>query len=72
VSDSAADKAYQVVVNDEEQFSIWDANREPPDGWRADGFTGGRQPCLDHIAQVWTDLRPLSVRADAVAESRPR
>ena len=64
MSDSAADKAYQVVVNHEEQYSIWDANREPPDGWRADGFTGTRQQCLAHITEVWTDLRPLSARGD--------
>jgi MbtH protein len=62
VSDSANDRAYQVVVNHEEQYSIWDANREPPDGWRPDGYTGTRQQCLAHIAEVWTDLRPLSVR----------
>jgi MbtH protein len=54
--------AYQVVRNHEEQHSIWDAHREPPDGWFADGFTGSRQACLAHIAQVWTDLRPLSAR----------
>lgn len=57
-----SDKAYQVVVNHEEQYSIWDAYREPPDGWRTDGFTGTRQQCLAHIAQVWTDMRPLSAR----------
>jgi MbtH protein len=62
VSESAVDMAYQVVVNHEEQYSIWDARREPPDGWRADGFTGTRQQCLAHIAEVWTDLRPLSAR----------
>jgi MbtH protein len=64
VSDSAADKAYQVVVNHEEQYSIWDANREPPDGWRPDGFTGTRQQCLAHVTEVWTDLRPLSARGN--------
>jgi MbtH protein len=72
VTDSAAHKLFQVVVNHEEQYSIWDANREPPDGWRADGFTGDRQQCLAHIAQVWTDLRPLSARTGAGAAVRPR
>jgi MbtH protein len=62
---------YQVVVNHEEQYSIWDANREPPDGWRPDGFTGTRQQCLDHVAEVWTDMRPLSARDDAAAPNRP-
>jgi MbtH protein len=63
VSHTGTDRAYQVVVNQEEQYSIWDANREPPDGWRTDGFAGTRQQCLAHITEVWTDLRPLSVRA---------
>jgi MbtH protein len=72
VTESAVDRAYQVVVNHEEQYSIWDLNREPPDGWRADGFTGTRQQCLAHIAEVWTDLRPLSARTTAGAESWPR
>lgn len=62
MSETAADRTYRVVVNDEEQYSIWDAHRAPPAGWRAAGFTGGRQQCLDHIASVWTDMRPLSVR----------
>jgi len=55
-------RTYQVVVNHEEQYSIWESNRRPPDGWRTEGFTGDRAACLAHIARVWTDLRPLSVR----------
>ena len=70
MSDIAADKSYQVVLNHEEQYSVWDADREPPDGWRPDGFAGTRPQCLAHIAEVWTDLRPRSARA--VAESGPR
>jgi MbtH protein len=53
---------YQVVVNDEEQYSIWPAGREQASGWRAAGFTGSRDDCLAHIRVVWTDLRPRSVR----------
>jgi MbtH protein len=53
---------YAVVVNDEEQYSIWRADSEPPGGWHPDGTTGTRQACLDHIAVVWTDLRPRSLR----------
>ncbi|MCW6007280.1 MbtH family NRPS accessory protein [Micromonospora sp. CPCC 205371] len=63
-------RTYQVVVNLEEQYSIWEADRQPPDGWRAYGFTGGREECLRHIAEVWTDMRPLSVRnGDESAEA---
>jgi MbtH protein len=54
--------AYQVVRNHEGQYSVWDAHREPPNGWSPDGFTGSRPECLAHIAQEWTDLRPLSAR----------
>jgi MbtH protein len=53
---------YQVVVNDEEQYSIWRADLDPPAGWRAEGRTGSRQECLDHVDAVWTDMRPLSAR----------
>lgn len=58
-----SEAAFQVVVNHEEQYSTWDAHREPPRGWRPAGFTGTRAECLAHIAEVWTDLRPLSARA---------
>lgn len=53
---------YQVVVNHEEQYSIWPQMREIPAGWRAEGKVGNKQECLDHIKQVWTDMRPLSLR----------
>lgn len=54
--------SYKVVVNDEEQYSIWPANKELPAGWRAEGKTGSKDQCLDHIEVVWTDMRPLSLR----------
>ncbi|MBG0829766.1 MbtH family NRPS accessory protein [Planomonospora sp. ID67723] len=56
------DGPMRVVVNDEEQYSVWWPDRELPPGWTATGFEGSRQECLDHIAAVWTDMRPLSVR----------
>ena len=55
--------AYTVVVNDEEQYSIWLADRGLPLGWRAVGVTGTRAECLGHIDRVWTDMRPASLRA---------
>ena len=54
--------AWQVVVNHEEQYSIWPAEREQAPGWRATGFRGSKQECLAHIESVWTDMRPLSLR----------
>jgi MbtH protein len=53
---------YLVVVNDEEQYSIWPDFRDVPAGWRAVGEQGPKQQCLAYIEQVWTDMRPLSVR----------
>lgn len=53
---------FTVVVNHEEQYSIWSLNRPVPDGWRETGFEGEREACLQHIATVWTDMRPLSLR----------
>ena len=55
-------QTYLVVLNDEEQYSIWLADRELPAGWRAEGKQGTRAECLAHIGEVWTDMRPLSLR----------
>lgn len=53
---------YTVVMNHEEQYSIWPADRELPLGWNAAGKTGTKAECLAHIEEVWTDMRPLSLR----------
>jgi MbtH protein len=53
---------YHVVVNDEEQYSIWPYVKQIPDGWREAGFDGPKDECLHHIDQVWTDMRPRSLR----------
>jgi MbtH protein len=55
-------QTYLVVLNDEEQYSIWPDDREPPAGWRPDGVRGPKATCLSHIEEVWTDMRPLSLR----------
>jgi MbtH protein len=62
MTDQDDTRPYKVVVNNEEQYSIWFADREPPNGWRETGKTGSRQECLDHIKAVWTDMRPRSLR----------
>ncbi|HEX4417756.1 MAG TPA: MbtH family protein [Kofleriaceae bacterium] len=54
---------YKVVLNHEDQYSIWPADRENPLGWRDAGKSGDRQACLDYIEQVWTDMTPRSLRA---------
>ena len=56
------DGTLKVVVNAEEQYSIWFADREPPLGWREVGKTGPKAECLAYIKEVWTDMRPLSLR----------
>jgi MbtH protein len=53
---------FKVVLNDEEQYSIWPANRANARGWRDAGVSGARAECLAYIAEVWTDMRPLSLR----------
>ena len=53
---------YTVVRNHEEQYSIWPADREIPAGWAAAGKTGPKAECLTYIQEVWTDMRPLSLR----------
>lgn len=53
---------YQVVVNHEEQYSIWPDYKEIPAGWNAVDKSGKKQECLDYIKEVWTDMRPLSLR----------
>jgi len=60
---------YQVVVNHEEQYSIWPAHKQMPPGWRDGNKTGTKDECLDHIEQVWTDMRPLSLRKRMEAEA---
>ena len=53
---------YRVVVNHEEQYSIWPAERANAPGWRDGGKVGSKAECLAYVEQVWTDMRPLSVR----------
>jgi MbtH protein len=53
---------YKVVINHEEQYSIWPADRANPLGWSDAGKTGLKPECLAYIEEVWTDMRPLSLR----------
>jgi uncharacterized protein YbdZ (MbtH family) len=65
-------ESYRVVRNDEEQYSIWPVRHEPPAGWHAEDFEGPKDACLAYIDEVWTDMRPLSLRkALAAAAGRP-
>ena len=53
---------HKVVINHEEQYSIWPADRENPRGWRDAGRAGSKEQCIDHIEEIWTDRRPSNLR----------
>jgi MbtH protein len=66
---------YKVVVNHEEQYSIWPVDRENPLGWKDGGKSGLKQECLAYIKEVWKDMRPLSLRKymeEQAAQSKER
>ncbi len=60
-----ADQRYIVVVNHEDQYSIWPVDRAIPAGWVTVGASGSREECLAYIKDVWVDMRPRSVRERA-------
>ena len=60
--ESENERDWIVVVNQQEQYSVWFADRPLPNGWRADGKQGKKSDCLEHIAKAWTDMRPASLR----------
>jgi len=62
---------YKVVVNEEQQYSIWPTWKPDPPGWTDEGTKGPKQKCLDHIEKIWTDMRPLSLRKWMEANSMP-
>jgi MbtH protein len=55
-------RRYDVVRNDEEQYSIWPLDRPLPSGWEKVGRSGTKGECLAYVEEVWTDLRPKSLR----------
>ncbi len=61
-SDRGDGTIYRVVVNHEEQYSIWPVERENAPGWRDAGKSGTREECLAAIEELWADMRPLSLR----------
>jgi MbtH protein len=67
-STNQPEEMYEVVVNHEEQYSIWPVNRTVPDGWTKAGKQGSKESCLAYIAEVWTDMRPLSLRRQMQAD----
>jgi MbtH protein len=70
--DRQDNETYKVVQNHEEQYSIWPSYRDTPAGWMEVGKTGSKQECLDYIQEVWTDMRPLSLRKKMEEDARLR
>jgi len=64
-------RAYHVVVNAEEQYSIWRADKVLPKGWVVVGKEGTKQECLAYVESVWTDMRPLSLRRKMSPDTTP-
>jgi MbtH protein len=60
-----------VVVNDEGQYSIWPGYKTIPNGWKADGKRGLKAECLAYIDEVWTDMRPISLRRALAQDATP-
>ena len=62
VNNRDSEPEYFVVINEEEQYSIWATYKEIPKGWKSVGVKGSKSDCLAHIKSVWVDMRPLSAR----------
>ena len=69
--DKQTQHLYNVVINHEEQYSLWPAHRDPPEGWQRVGQARSREECLAYIEEVWTDMRPLSLRIEMDQFNRP-
>jgi MbtH protein len=69
--DDEDNRTYEVVMNHEEQYSIWITGRNVPPGWSTVGKAGSKAECLEYIEQVWRDMRPLSLRKHMEAFERP-
>ncbi|KPC80816.1 MULTISPECIES: MbtH family protein [Streptomyces] len=63
------DGGYAVVTNSEDQYSVWPLGRELPPGWRDAGKQGSKDACLAHIDEVWTDMRPLTLRQEMAGKT---
>jgi len=62
ISSSQSEAMYEVVVNQDGQYSIWPMNKAVPQGWEKAGKQGSKESCLEFVRDVWTDMRPLSLR----------
>ncbi len=70
--DRVDETIYKVLINDEEEYTIWPAHRQTPPGWKEEGIAGSKEACVAYIHEVWTDLRPLSKRKNPQTAECPR
>jgi MbtH protein len=61
---------YQVLRNDEEQYSLWPLTLDIPAGWQAVGKQGTKAECMSYVDEVWTDMRPRSLREQMATDQR--
>lgn len=61
---------WKVVINTEDQYSIWPDSKETPSGWRGEGKVGSKEECLNHIAEIWTDMRPRSLKEEMIEKEK--
>lgn len=61
---------HHVVVNHEDQYSLWPIGKAMPDGWRNAGFSGSQDACVEWVERHWTDMTPRSLRSSVAAEAR--
>ena len=71
-SENKHNSSFCVVVNSEQQYSYWFADSQLPAGWESTGFIGTRAECLAEVDNIWTDMRPLSVRENSARTKSPR
>jgi len=63
---------FMVIVNHEEQYCLWPKSKDMPDGWKSTGKEGPKPDCLQYVKDVWTDMRPLSLRRTMSEVTRPQ
>ena len=67
IQQQSPEAVFEVVMNDEEQYSIWPADKTLPPGWRLAGKRDVKTACLQFIDETWADMRPLSLRKEMAA-----
>lgn len=61
---------WKVVINTEDQYSIWPDSKETPFGWRGEGKVSSKEECLNHIAEIWTDMKPRSLKEEMIEKEK--